>query len=133
VAAFPAPPRTWPHLGFSEGSGRELPCRLNHLRRLDIGVVTLSRREAERMVEGLGLAIRQSLAEQIGGSLSVQSEPFHGATFHFTILAHATMDSRVGHIRFVRKRSFEQLFELGRRELPASNRECAVADSEEPE
>jgi CheY-like chemotaxis protein len=36
---------------------------------------------------GLGLAISKSLAEQMGGSLSVESEPGHGATFHFTILA----------------------------------------------
>jgi CheY-like chemotaxis protein len=36
---------------------------------------------------GLGLAISRSLAEQMGGSLSVESEPGHGAAFHFTIPA----------------------------------------------
>jgi signal transduction histidine kinase/ActR/RegA family two-component response regulator len=36
---------------------------------------------------GLGLAISKTLAEQMGGSLKLESEPGHGATFDFTILA----------------------------------------------
>ena len=36
---------------------------------------------------GLGLAISRSLAEQMGGSISVESQPGRGATFHFTIQA----------------------------------------------
>lgn len=36
---------------------------------------------------GLGLAISKSLAEQMGGAMWVESEPGHGAAFHFTILA----------------------------------------------
>jgi signal transduction histidine kinase len=36
---------------------------------------------------GLGLAISRSLAEQMGGSLWVESQPGHGAAFHFSILA----------------------------------------------
>jgi signal transduction histidine kinase/CheY-like chemotaxis protein len=36
---------------------------------------------------GLGLAISKSLAEQMGGAMGVESQPGHGATFHFNILA----------------------------------------------
>lgn len=36
---------------------------------------------------GLGLAISKSLAEQMGGSLWVESEEGHGSTFHFTMPA----------------------------------------------
>jgi CheY-like chemotaxis protein len=38
---------------------------------------------------GLGLAISKSLAEQMGGAMWVESEPGHGAAFHFSILAEA--------------------------------------------
>ena len=41
---------------------------------------------------GLGLAISRSLAEQMGGSLSVESEPGRGATFSFTIPAGAVAE-----------------------------------------
>ena len=34
---------------------------------------------------GLGLAISKSLVERMGGCLSVESQPGHGATFRFTI------------------------------------------------
>jgi signal transduction histidine kinase len=41
---------------------------------------------------GLGLAISRSLAEQMGGSISVESQPGHGATFRFTIQALAVAE-----------------------------------------
>jgi signal transduction histidine kinase/CheY-like chemotaxis protein len=43
---------------------------------------------------GLGLAISRSLAQQMGGSLSVESEPGRGATFYFTIPAETLADGR---------------------------------------
>ena len=41
---------------------------------------------------GLGLAISKSLAEQMGGCLSVESEPGHGAAFHLTLPVQAFAD-----------------------------------------
>ena len=41
---------------------------------------------------GLGLAISKSLAEQMGGGISVESQPGRGAAFCFTIQAQALVD-----------------------------------------
>ncbi|SPE42694.1 putative Histidine kinase [Candidatus Sulfopaludibacter sp. SbA3] len=41
---------------------------------------------------GLGLTISRTLAEQMGGSLRLESEPGHGATFYFTMLAERTSE-----------------------------------------
>jgi len=41
---------------------------------------------------GLGLAISKSLAEQMGGTISVESQPGCGAAFHFTIRARAAAE-----------------------------------------
>ena len=44
---------------------------------------------------GLGLAISKSLAEQMGGSLTVESEPGKGATFYFAIPAQVVLEPAV--------------------------------------